>query len=89
MRFDIVTIFPEMITQALAAGVVGRAIERGTIEVAVHDLRAFTTDRHHVVDDVPFGGVPGMLLKPDPIFRALDQESQKACGDRRRVHGQH
>jgi tRNA (guanine37-N1)-methyltransferase len=78
MRFDIVTIFPEMITQALAAGVVGRAIERGTIEVAVHDLRAFTTDRHHVVDDVPFGGGPGMLLKPDPIFRALDQVGREA-----------
>jgi tRNA (guanine37-N1)-methyltransferase len=72
MRFDIVTIFPAMIEQALTAGIVGRAIERGTVVVQVHDLRAFTTDRHRVVDDVPYGGGPGMVLKPEPIFRALD-----------------
>ncbi len=51
---------------------VGRAIERGTLDVAIHDLRDFTTDRHRVVDDVPYGGGPGMVLKPEPIFRALD-----------------
>jgi tRNA (guanine37-N1)-methyltransferase len=72
MRFDIVTIFPAMVEQALAAGVVGRAIQRGTLDVKVHDLRDFTTDRHRVVDDVPYGGGPGMVLKPDPIFRVLD-----------------
>src|SRR5439155_268529 len=72
MQFDIVTIFPAMIEQALAAGIVGRAIERGTLNVRVHDLRDFTTDRHRVVDDVPYGGGPGMVLKPEPIFRALD-----------------
>jgi tRNA (guanine37-N1)-methyltransferase len=72
MRFDVVTIFPAMIQQALAAGIVGRAIERGTLNVVVHDLRDFTTDRHRVVDDVPYGGGPGMVLKPEPIFRALD-----------------
>ena len=47
-------------------------IERGTLDVKVRDLRDFTTDRHHVVDDVPYGGGPGMVLKPEPIFRALD-----------------
>jgi len=72
MTFDIVTIFPAMIEQPLAAGVLGRAIERGTLDVKVRDLRDFTTDRHRVVDDVPYGGGPGMVLKPDPIFRALD-----------------
>jgi tRNA (guanine37-N1)-methyltransferase len=72
VTFDIVTIFPAMIRQALADGVVGRAIERGTLDVAIHDLRDFTTDRHRVVDDVPYGGGPGMVLKPEPIFRALD-----------------
>ena len=72
MTFDIVTIFPAMIRQALADGVVGRAIERGTLDVTIHDLRDFTTDRHRVVDDMPYGGGPGMLLKPEPIFRALD-----------------
>ena len=72
MTFDIVTIFPSMIRQALADGVVGRAIERGTLDVVIHDLRDFTTDRHRVVDDMPYGGGPGMVLKPEPIFRALD-----------------
>jgi tRNA (guanine37-N1)-methyltransferase len=72
MTFDIVTIFPAMIEQPLAAGIIGRAIERGTLDVNVRDLRDFTTDRHRVVDDVPYGGGPGMVLKADPIFRALD-----------------
>jgi tRNA (guanine37-N1)-methyltransferase len=69
---DIVTIFPAMVAEPLKAGVVGRAIERGTLDVKVRDLRDFTTDRHRVVDDVPYGGGPGMVLKPDPFFRALD-----------------
>src|SRR5262249_20392209 len=71
MRIDIVTIFPAMVENALAAGVVGRAIERGTLDVMVRDLRGFTTDRHRVVDDVPYGGGPGMVLKPEPLFRAI------------------
>ena len=70
--FDIVTIFPAMIEQPLAAGIIGRAVARGLLDVQVRDLRDFTTDRHRVVDDVPYGGGPGMVLKPDPIFRALD-----------------
>jgi tRNA (guanine37-N1)-methyltransferase len=69
---DIVTIFPEMIAGQLSQGVLGRAIERGILDVKVHDLRDFTTDRHRVVDDVPYGGGPGMVLKPEPMFRALD-----------------
>ena len=72
MTFDIVTIFPAMIEQPLAMGILGRAIDRGTLDVKVRDLRDFTTDRHRVVDDVPYGGGPGMALKPVPIFRALD-----------------
>jgi tRNA (guanine37-N1)-methyltransferase len=80
MRFDIVTIFPAMIEQAVAAGIVGRAIERGTLSVTVHDLRAFTTDRHRVVDDVPYGGGPGMVLKPEPIGRALDAIENDGTG---------
>lgn len=72
MRFDIVTIFPAMIAHALDAGVVGRAIERGLIQVGVRDLRDFTTDRHRVVDDVPYGGGPGMVLKPEPLLRAVE-----------------
>jgi tRNA (guanine37-N1)-methyltransferase len=72
VTFDIVTIFPAMVRRALEDGVVGRAIERGTLDLVVHDLRDFTTDRHRVVDDVPYGGGPGMVLKPEPIFRGLD-----------------
>jgi len=72
MTFDVVTIFPAMIEQPLAAGILGRAIEKGVLDVKVRDLREFTTDRHRVVDDVPYGGGPGMVLKPEPIFRALD-----------------
>jgi tRNA (guanine37-N1)-methyltransferase len=80
VRFDLVTIFPAMVTQALAAGVVGRAIERGAIAVNVHDLRDFTTDRHRVVDDVPYGGGPGMVLKPEPLFRALEAIRSAGAG---------
>jgi tRNA (guanine37-N1)-methyltransferase len=72
MKFDVVSIFPSMVTAALADGVVGRAIGRGVIDVAVHDLRDFTTDRHRVVDDMPFGGGPGMVMKPEPFFAAVD-----------------
>jgi tRNA (guanine37-N1)-methyltransferase len=72
VTFDIVTIFPEMVEAPLAAGIIGRAIVRGTLDVRVRDLRAFTLDRHKVVDDVPYGGGPGMVLKPEPMFRALD-----------------
>ena len=72
MTIDVVTIFRSMLEQPLAAGVLGRAIERGTLDVKVHDLRDFTNDRHRIVDDVPYGGGPGMVLKPEPLFRALD-----------------
>jgi tRNA (guanine37-N1)-methyltransferase len=66
-----VSIFPGMLKGPLAEGIVGRAIEGGLLDVAVHDLRDFTTDRHRVVDDMPFGGGPGMVLKPEPLFRAV------------------
>ena len=72
MTFDIVTIFPAMVEAALGVGVVGRAIEKRLLDVVVHDLRDFTTDRHRSVDDVPYGGGPGMVMKPEPIFKALD-----------------
>lgn len=78
MWFDIVTIFPAMVEEALKAGVIGRAIERGTLSAHVRDLRAFTFDKHRVVDDVPYGGGPGMVLKPEPIFRALDAAMEES-----------
>ena len=72
MKFDIVTIFPRMIEAALLDGIVGRAATRGVIDIKVHDLRDHATDRHRTVDDVPFGGGPGMVLKPEPLFRAME-----------------
>jgi tRNA (guanine37-N1)-methyltransferase len=77
-QFDIVSIFPVMIEQALRAGVLGRAIDRGVLKAGVTDLRDFTADRHRTVDDVPYGGGPGMVLKADPIFRALDAIAEGA-----------
>jgi tRNA (guanine37-N1)-methyltransferase len=71
LRFDIVSIFPNMVAAMLQEGILARAIERQVLDVAVHDLRDFTTDRHRVVDDTPFGGGPGMVLKPEPFFRAM------------------
>ena len=81
MTIDVVTIFPAMVEAALAVGIVGRAIEQGTLGVTVRDLRSFTTDRHHVVDDVPYGGGPGMVMKPEPLFRALDAIEAERLGD--------
>jgi tRNA (guanine37-N1)-methyltransferase len=73
MKFDIVTIFPKMVEGPLQEGIVARAIAKGLLDVRVHDLRDFTTDRHRVVDDMPFGGGPGMVLKPEPLFAAVDR----------------
>ncbi len=71
MKFDIVTIFPRMVEASLEEGIVGRAIQRGLLDLKVHDLRDHTADRHRTVDDVPFGGGAGMVMKPEPLFRAV------------------
>jgi tRNA (guanine37-N1)-methyltransferase len=71
MRFHVLTIFPGVFPGPLGAGVVGRALERGDLELAVHDLRDYSTGRHRQVDDVAFGGGPGMVLKPEPLVRAV------------------
>ena len=72
MRFDVVTIVPAMFTPVFDQGVVGRAIEKGLIELLAHDLRDHTHDRHRQVDDMPFGGGPGMVLKPEPVIEAVE-----------------
>jgi tRNA (guanine37-N1)-methyltransferase len=80
MKIDIVTIFPAMLERPLAEGILGRAVGRGTLDLRVRDLRDYTVDRHRVVDDVPYGGGPGMVLKAEPIFRALDAiEVERGC----------
>ena len=71
MRVDIVTIFPEAFTP-LQVSMIGRARERGLLDVHIWDLRDFTTDRHRQVDDAPYGGGAGMVMKPEPFFAAVD-----------------
>jgi tRNA (guanine37-N1)-methyltransferase len=72
LRFDVVSLFPEVFEPVFRAGVVGRAIARGLVELRAHDLREHTHDRHRQVDDVPYGGGPGMVLKPEPLFEAIE-----------------
>ena len=72
MRFDLVTIFPEFFAGPLEHGILRRAREAGLVEVRVHDLRGATHDRHRTVDDRPFGGGEGMVLKPEPLFEAVE-----------------
>lgn len=87
MRFDVVTIFPKMIEAGLAEGVVGRAIDKGIVQVGIHDLRDFTTDRHRTVDDVPYGGGPGMVMKPEPLVAAV--EHVRSLPDAAEATGEH
>ena len=89
LRFDIITIFPEFFRGVFDFGIVRRARTGGLVETAAHDLRAWTHDRHKVVDDRPFGGGDGMVLKPEPIFEAVeslagagDAQSLRAAGKR-------
>ena len=72
MRFDILTIFPNFFSGPLDHGVLSRALATGAVELALHDLRAFTHDRHRTVDDRPFGGGEGMVLKAQPIFECIE-----------------
>ena len=72
MLVDIVTIFPGFFASPLATGLLGKAGERGLVEVRLHDLRDWATDRHRSVDDAPFGGGAGMVMRPGPWFDALD-----------------
>lgn len=72
MTFDVVTIFPDFFTSILGHGLLKRALAGGEISIRLHDLRDFTDDRHRTVDDRPFGGGPGMVFKPEPLFRAVD-----------------
>src|SRR5271156_6288444 len=80
MRFDLITIFPEFFTGPLDYGIVRRAREAKLIETHVHDLRAFTHDRHRTVDDRPFGGGEGMVMKPEPLFAAVESLFPSADG---------
>ncbi len=80
MRFDIITIFPDFFREAFEFGIIRRARAAGLVQLKAHDLRDWTTDKHRQVDDRPFGGGDGMVLKPDPIFAAV--ESLTGAGER-------
>ena len=72
MRFDIITIFPDFFPGIFGHGIVKRALAKELIQIETHDLRGFTHDRHRTVDDRPFGGGEGMVLKPEPLVEAVD-----------------
>lgn len=81
MRFDLITIFPEFFAGPMDHGIIRRAREAGLVAVRVQDLRAFTKDRHRTVDDRPFGGGEGMVLKPEPLFEAVESLLGHRVGD--------
>ena len=84
MKIDIVTIFPEFFAGPFEHGILRRAQKAGLLQLTVHDLRQFTEDRHRTVDDRPFGGEEGMVLKPEPLYRAVEG-IREASGERGRV----
>jgi tRNA (guanine37-N1)-methyltransferase len=73
MRFDILTLFPSMFSSPFEASILGKAIEKGRIEIRIVNIRDFTSDKHHVVDDTPYGGGQGMVMKVEPIARAIER----------------
>jgi tRNA (guanine37-N1)-methyltransferase len=78
MRIDVITLFPEILRGPLEASILGRAQRGGQAEIVLHQLRDYATDKHHTVDDKPYGGGPGMLLKCEPIFAAVQEVQAKA-----------
>jgi tRNA (guanine37-N1)-methyltransferase len=79
MRIDVITLFPEILSGPLEASIMGRAQRGGQAEIVLHQLREYATDKHHTVDDKPYGGGPGMLLKCEPIFSAVQDVQAKAA----------
>ncbi|HAD07771.1 MAG TPA: tRNA (guanosine(37)-N1)-methyltransferase TrmD [Anaerolineaceae bacterium] len=81
MRFDVFSLFPSVLQPYLQISILQRAIEKGLLEVHLHDIRSFTKDKHHITDDAPFGGGGGMVMKPEPIFTAVESVlgSPPAC----------
>jgi tRNA (guanine37-N1)-methyltransferase len=79
LHIDVLTLFPRMLEGFLAESILGKAIEVGRLSVKVHDLRQWTTDKHRTADDRPFGGGAGMVLKPEPVFAAIEQLQTPGC----------
>jgi len=72
MRIHILTLFPAMFSGPFSESIVKRAVDQGLVEISIYNIRDYTSDKHHVVDDSPYGGGPGMVLKPEPIFKAVE-----------------
>src|SRR5690349_4144634 len=86
MKIDILTLFPEICRAPLSESMMKRAQENKIVDLQIHNLRDWTTDKHHVVDDAPFGGGQGMVMKPDPIFAAVEElKTRNAKGEARIV----
>ena len=85
LRVDVITIFPELFEAFRTTGVLGSGVERGLLALTVHDLRRFTRDRHRTVDDIPYGGGPGMVMKPEPLVEAIEAVAG-AKGPERKAH---
>lgn len=85
MRFDIITIFPEIFNSYINESIMKRAREKGLITIETHDLREYTSDKHRKVDDSPYGGGPGMVLKVEPIFKAVQKVKMIKKGKKARV----
>ena len=81
MQIDLITIFPEMFPGRLGSSIIKRAQESGAVRLHVHDLRAYTHDKRRTVDDRPYGGGPGMIMKPEPIFEAVEDIRKVPSGD--------
>src|SRR5471030_3501722 len=79
LQIDVLTLFPRMLDGFLTESILGKGIERGLLTVKVHDLRSWTTDKHRTADDRPFGGGAGMVLKPEPVFAAIEQLQTPGC----------
>jgi tRNA (guanine37-N1)-methyltransferase len=77
MKIDILTLFPEICRAPLSESMMRRAQEKGIVDLRIHNLRDWTTDKHHIVDDAPFGGGQGMVMKPEPIFAAVEELKEK------------
>jgi len=89
VKIDLVTLFPEICHGPLSESIMKRAQEKGIVELHIHNLRDWTTDKHHVVDDAPFGGGQGMVMKPEPIFAAVeDLKQQTPNSDKSRAGAQ-
>jgi tRNA (guanine37-N1)-methyltransferase len=78
MRIDILTLFPEVFRGPFEASIIGRAVQAGLVEIFVHNIRDYTEDRHKVVDDYSYGGGPGMVMKPEPLFQAVESVAAQA-----------